>query len=218
LFAYSYCYARSIRSPTRTGNKADGAIEALARSLRNPLAFDGSVKSLASAGAEVIGDVVNLPDPITGRLVPLWPTAVLIGPLPSEPKLAAHYKMVRTSTTSEYGAAWRKWLAGSVKHLDADMGLQLLSASEQKALSEGLDQSGGFVVPADVGVGIFARIGQRSVFRRYTTVRPTAKDVYSQVTFMEHATSGSIYSSDWVASWAGEVPSQSDIDPRFGTL
>ena len=138
--------------------------------------------------------------------------------LPSEPKLAAHYKMVRTSTTSEYGAAWRKWLAGSLKHLDADMGLQLLSASEQKALSEGLDQSGGFVVPADVGVAIFARIGQRSVFRRYATVRPTAKDVCSQVTFMEHATSGSIYSSDWVASWAGEVPSQSDIDPRFGTL
>src|SRR5882762_3747986 len=66
--------------------------------------------------------------------------------------------MMRTSTTSEYGAAWRKWLAGSVKHLDADMGLQLLSASEQKALSERLDQSGGFVVPADVGVGIFARI------------------------------------------------------------
>jgi hypothetical protein len=34
--------------------------------------------------------VVNLPDPITGRLVPLWPTAVLIGPLPSEPYLAEH--------------------------------------------------------------------------------------------------------------------------------
>lgn len=203
---------------TREAVRTAAAVEHMARALGDPLAFDGSLQSLSDAGAEVKGNIIHLRDRATGRLTPWQPLEVLVGDLPQDTARRGEWKAIRRSATAEYGQAFVKYLSAAVRHLDSDMALKLLSAAEQKALTEGTDAAGGFLVPPDMGSDILARLGQVSHFRARADVRTTTRDIYKLRRFAANTASGSLYTSDFVPGWAGETPAFSDVDPAFGSL
>jgi HK97 family phage major capsid protein len=98
------------------------------------------------------------------------------------------------------------------------MAYNMLSDIEQKALSEGTDTAGGFLVPPDVQAEILVRLPQSSVMRRLGRVVTTSRDKLTWPRVQAKATDGSIYSSGFVGGWVGETPAFSDTDPAFGTF
>lgn len=179
---------------------------------------DDGRQLLLASGWEVKGGIVYAPTSL-GQMQPLFPEDVLFGPAPEGDTVAAAYiKATRAAMQPLYRQAYAKWLRNAVKVRSESMAFALLDPQEQKALSEGQDGAGGYLVPPDLQAEILVRVAQRAVMRRYARVVTTSRDRVVFPRVEGHSSQGSIYSSGFVGSWAAETPAFSDTDPRFGTL
>lgn len=199
---------------------------------------DDSRKSLLKAGWEVKSGFVYAPHSLLGRTVTLasgqdvqmgpqlmYPEEVLFGEMPTDDAdVAAYYKKTRAIFAPEYKAAFARHLRLSVKYRSEAMAFNMLSGNEQKALSEGTDTAGGFIVPPDIQAEILARLPQKAIMRANCRVQPTNRDTLKYPAVKANAATyggvsgASVYSSAFVGSWAGETPAFSDTDPSFQTL
>lgn len=158
--------------------------------------------------------------------VEMYSEEVLFGALPIAAKdqdVASYFKQARSIMQPEYRAAYLKYIGMSSRVENA---MAQLSPAEQKALSEGTDSAGGYLVPPDIQAEMLVRLPQRSVFERLARVVNTSRDkvVYPRVVSASATASGvasgggSIFSSGFIGSWAGETPAFSSTDPGFGTF
>lgn len=171
-------------------------------------------KALRTAGWETKGG--NWYAPTSLGLQVMFPTEVLMGDIPdADPDTARYYKSTRAAMAPEYKVAYAKHLAMTARMGDPSMAFNQLSMSEQKALSEGSDTAGGFLVPPDVQAEVLARTAQLSVMRKHARVVTTNRDKVRFPAVAPSATSSSIYSSGFVGGWVGETPAFSDTDPSF---
>jgi len=159
--------------------------------------------------------------------VAMYPEEVLFGPLPANPKdaeVANYFKQTRAIFQPAYREAYVKYMR-SVR-MEPSQAWSRLSAEEQKALSEGNDGAGGYLVPPDMQAEMLARLPQVSVFPRLARTVNTSRDrlVYPRVAAAAAGASGlasgggSVFSSGFIGSWAGETPTFTDTDPAFGTF
>lgn len=175
-------------------------------------------KALEAAGWEVKSGIVFAPTSL-GAKVEMYGEDVLFGPIPTDDADAAHFfKTTRASFEPIYRQAYVKYMRNTVKTRSEAMAFATLSPEEQKALSEGSDSSGGFLVPPDTQAEMLVRLPQMAVMRKYARVQTTSRDVLRWPMVQAHASQGSIYSSGFVGSWAGETPAFSDTDPAFGSF
>src|SRR5262249_17806810 len=129
----------------------------------------------------------------------------------------------RAAMRPEYRKAYEH-LVRLTAAVSGGMALSLLAPDEQKALSEGLDTGGGFLVPPDIQAELLVRTAQMSVMRQLARVPNTSRDVLQWPTVQAASATaggvssggGSIFSSGFVGGWVGETPSASDTDPAFG--
>ena len=159
-----------------------------------------------------------------GILQPMYPEDVLFGDVPTNDADAAKfYRMTRAAFRPEYRKAYER-LIRLTSMISGGSALSLLTSDEQKALSEGLDTAGGFLVPPDLQAEVLARTAQMSVMRRLARVQTTSRDVLVWPTVQAaSSTAGgvasggaSIFSSGFVGGWVGETPTFTDTDPAFG--
>jgi HK97 family phage major capsid protein len=146
----------------------------------------------------------------SGKEIAFCPEDVLFGPLPDDDPVAAkHFHQMRASMQPDYRNSWRKWFRAR-----GDRGG--LTGVEVNALSEGISEAGGYLVPADISAEILARRHQTSVMRSISTVRQTSRDRMHFPAVKANASSGSIYSSGFVGGLVGETPSSNtDSGPTF---
>lgn len=188
--------------------------------------MDDSAKSLVKSGWELKSGVWHSPTSMN-KMQPMYHEAVLTGDMP-EDATATEVEFIKTTRRAmqpDYRAAYIKYLRQCGKMHDANMAWTRLDSSEQKALSEGTDTAGGFLVPPDAQAEMLVRLPQMSVIRRLARVQPTSRDVLqyplvqaasaTQGSFVS-AGGGSIFSSGFVGGWAGETPAFSETDPAFG--
>lgn len=135
---------------------------------------------------------------------------VMFGEIPNnDPVSAQHYKQMRATFQPQYRDAWTRYIQA---HGDRAR----LTNAEQNALSEGVAEGGGYLVPADVSAEILVRRARASVMRSLASVRQTSRNVYEIPAVAPHSTSGSIYSSGFVGGLVGETPSSNtDNGPTF---
>jgi len=158
--------------------------------------------------------------------VEMYDEKVLFGPMPSaaaDQDVAAYVKQTRGIFQPEYRDAWLKYV-GLSSRIENAMGE--LSGEERKALSEGTDSAGGYLVPPDMQAEMLVRLPQRSIFERLARVVNTSRDMV-EFPLVQAASAtasglasggGSIFSSGFIGSWAGETPTFSSTDPTFGKL
>jgi len=179
-------------------------------------------KALARAGWEFKGGSV-IRHTSMGPLE-MYSDEVLFGPIPEDdPTAAAYFKSTRAAMGAPYRKAYERLLRMTARAPFGMSGINFLSIAEQKALSEGLDPSGGFLVPPDVQAELLVRTAQMAVFRSNARVQNTSRDVLrwpkvaaaSATAGGLSAGGGSVFSSGFIGSWVGEVPSTSDVDPTF---
>ena len=179
-------------------------------------------KSLAKAGWEFKGGSVW--KHTTKGAIEMYPEEVLFGPLPEDDASAAlYFKQTRSAMTMAYRKAYERLLRMTARAPLGMSGINFLTIAEQKALSEGLDPSGGFLVPPDIQAELLVRTAQMAVFRSNARVQNTSRDVLrwpkvaaaSATAGGVASGGGSIFSSGFIGSWVGEVPNQSDTDPAF---
>lgn len=135
---------------------------------------------------------------------------VMFGAIPtSDPVAARYFQQVRATMQPEYRTAW-------LNYIKVRGDRTALPGPEQAALSEGVSEAGGYLVPPDVAAEIMARRADASVMRRVATVRQTSRNVYQIPAVTANSTSGSIYSSGFVGGVVGETPSSNtDSGPTF---
>lgn len=181
-------------------------------------------KMLLRAGWEFKGGIVLAPTS-TGKHVEMFTEDVLFGPLPDDnPSQREFFEKTRAAFKPEYRKAYERMIRISARTPVGMNPLTFMTAAEQKALSEGLDSAGGFLVPPDVQAEVLARTAQFAVFRRNARSQTTSRDILKWPMVQPAAATegglaaggGSIFSSGFVGSWVGETPSQSDKDPVFG--
>ncbi len=187
---------------------------------------DDSVKNLRKAGWELKSGMWHAPTS-TGVFQPMYHEEVLTGDVPSDATEGEreYIKTTRRAMQPDYLAAYKKYLRLSGKMHDSLMAWTSLEESERKALSEGTDSAGGFLVPPDAQAEMLVRLPQMAVVRRLARVQATSRDVL-QYPMVQAASAtqggyvssggGSIFSSGFVGSWAGETPAFTDTDPAFG--
>jgi HK97 family phage major capsid protein len=180
-------------------------------------------KALAKAGWEVKGGMVHRMTSL-GKMIEMWPEDVLFGPIPEDDKIAADfYTKTRASFRPEYRTAYQRYLLMSVKTRSEAMAFNMLSPSEQKALTEGLDTAGGFTVPPDTMAELLVRLAGASVMRRLARIQTTNRDILQWPMVTAAAATagglasggGSVFSSAFVGGWVGEVPAFTETDPVF---
>lgn len=141
--------------------------------------------------------------------VSYMPEDVLFGPVPTNDAVAAnHFHQMRATFQPEYRKAF-------VNFVKARGDRSVLSGTEQNALSEGIAEGGGYLVPADVAAEIMARRADASVMRSIASVRQTSRNVYQIPAVAPNAAKGSVYSSGFVGGLVGETPSNTDNGPTF---
>ena len=173
-------------------------------------------KALMSAGWEIKNGIVSAPTTL-GKSVEMFGEDVLFGPLPDKDQDARKYfQQTRAIFDPTYRAAYVKWLRSPYRN--DGMAFSTLDAGEQKALSEGTDSAGGFLVPPDIQAEILVRTAQTSIMQRLVRSVTTSRDRLTFPRVNPHASSGSIYSSGFVGSMVGETPAFTDTDPAFGTF
>jgi len=187
-----------------------------------PRGFEGNgesedLKRLVKAGWEVKNGILYAPTSM-GTMQEMYPEDVVYGPLPSGPseKEARRYaELTRATFRPEYRSAFINWLKNFP--FGDSRAFSMLEISEQKALSEGVDASGGYTVPPDVQAELGGRRALSSVMRGLATVRQTNRDVWSQPMVAPHATAAdrNIYSDGFQGAWVGETPTQADVDVTF---
>jgi HK97 family phage major capsid protein len=175
-------------------------------------------KALLAAGWEIKGGIVMAPTSL-GKHVELFGEDVLWGDLPTDDADAsAYFKQMRAAFAPGYRDAYTKYIRNAVKVRSESMAYTLLSPAEQKALSEGSDTAGGFLVPPDVQAEMLVRLPGMAIMRRHARVQTTSRDLLKWPMVQPHPTSASIYSSGFVGGWVGETPAFTDTDPAFGTF
>jgi HK97 family phage major capsid protein len=180
---------------------------------------DGERTRMARAGWEVKAGIIHKHTSL-GTLVPMYPEDVVYGDIPDEvkrdPESYNFYQTTRASMADEYKSAYTRMLKMTMRY--GSSALSMLSGPEQKALSEGTDTAGGFIVPPDIQAEVLARVPQTAVMRRYARVQPTNRDILRWPAVAPNAGTysgipgGSILSSGFVGSWAGETPAFTDTD------
>lgn len=181
-------------------------------------------KALARAGWQIKSGIVQAPTSL-GTMVDMYDESVLFGEVPEhDPSAAEFYKTTRAAFRPEYRVAYTKLIRAAAKFRSESMAYNSLSGSEQKALSEGTDSAGGFLVPPDTQAEMLVRLPQMAVMRRLARIQTTSRDILKWP-MAQPATAtagglasagGSIFSSGFVGGWAGEAPAFSDTDPAFG--
>jgi len=179
-------------------------------------------KSYEAAGWEFKGGMVYRQTSI-GKSIEMFSEDVLLGDMPRDPSMAEFYTKTLRAIQSDYSKAFER-LIRTTAQVPAGMAISMLKAEEQKALSEGLDTAGGFLVPPDLQAEVLARTAQMSVMRRLARTQTTSRDILVwPIVQAASATAGgvasgggSIFSSGFVGSWVGETPSAADTDPAFG--
>jgi HK97 family phage major capsid protein len=192
-----------------------------------PSNFNGGsdgAKALSRLGWESKARILHAPTSL--GLVPMFHESTLFGAIPTDdPIAAAYFKQTRAAMQPEYKAAYAKHLLSSVRLGDSVMAFTQLEPLEQKALSEGQDTAGGFLVPPDYQAEILVRLGAYAVVRKAgATVQPTSRDTlrYPMVQAAAATEGGlsaggdSIFAGGFVGSWVGEMPTFTDKDAVFG--
>lgn len=187
--------------------------------------MDDSAKSLFKSGWELKQGMWHAPTSL-GKHQEMYHESVLSGEIPDDATATEveFIKITRRAMQPDYRAAYQKYLRLCGKMHDANMAWTRLDGAEQKALSEGTDTAGGFLVPPDAQAEMLVRLAQTAVIRRLARVQTTSRDIlqYPLVTAAS-ATQGSyvasggasIFSSGFVGGFAGETPTFSDTDPAF---
>lgn len=143
-------------------------------------------------------DVVNLD--AAGNELP-----VLIDPAYRNPNA------FRTCRTDAYKAAWRRSLR---------YGMEGLTGEERATLQEGLDTSGGYLVPDEVLNRVIAKEPTPTRVAGYCTQLNTSRDALAipKVNY----TTDNLYTTGMRVTWTGEVPASSTThrvtDPVFGSV
>lgn len=186
------------------------------------------VKALTERGWEQKGGVWCA---MTSKgLYPMYSDDVLFGNAPedSTPEELKFIATARAAMQPSYKAAYGKYLRTATKFRSEAMAFARLEGFEQKALSEGSDTAGGFLVPPDYQAEMLVRKAAMAVVRRAgARVQPTSRDVLRYpavaaaavtaggVAASGYPTADSIFSSGFIGSWAGETPTFTDVDPVF---
>lgn len=190
---------------------------------------DDTKSALRKAGWEIKSGWVHAPTSI-GVEIPLYPMEVLIGDIPQGLSAEEHkfFETTRRAFQPDYRAAFERHLRLIGKyHGEYSMMWTALTPAEQKALSEGTDTAGGFLVPPDVQAELLVRTAQQAAVRRAgARVQPTSRDLLRfPMVAAASATAGglssgggSIFSSGFIGTWAVETPTFTDTDPSFGSF
>jgi len=193
---------------------------------RGPINADSDGRqTMLQAGWEIKSGQVYAPTSLGPH--PMYPERVLFGDPQGEDE-ERYFGQVRAALQPEYKQVFNKWFSTAIRTKNEAMAFTLLEPSEQKALSEGIDQSGGYLVPPDMQAEVLARLPMNAVMRSLAMVRQTSRDVLrfpriqpapstaSGLAGGSGADGGSIFTSGFVGSWAGETPAFQDVDPAFG--
>lgn len=209
---------QKVADKNRDLGELDKFLDEPLRNLRHGVnGDDDDRKALTARGWEFKAGMAYAPTSL-GKHVEMFGEDVLLGDVPTnDPNAASFYKTTRAAMSLEYKQAYTRLIRLTAISPDG-AAYSRLSGSEQKALSEGLDTAGGFTVPPDVQAEMLVRTAQQSVMRRYARVQTTNRDVLKWFAVKANTTYGSIYSSGFVGSWAGETPTFSDTDPAFQQL
>jgi HK97 family phage major capsid protein len=178
---------------------------------------DQGLRELNRAGWEIKGGQVYRQTSV-GEIA-MFSEEVLHGPVNANDKDAASYiNKVRRTIQPDYRAAWVNFIRNCAFTRSEAMAMARLTPAEQNALQEGTESQGGVLVPPDVMAEILARTAQMSVMRRLARIVTTSRDTVRFPAVTAHATSGSLYSSGFVGTWAAETPAFSETDPAFETF
>lgn len=186
------------------------------------------MKALKSMGWEIKNGIISAPTS-KGTMQDMYPEDVLFGPMPDDDVDALKFfQATRATHRPEYRPAYLK-LFRSVGRFHGDFGMawSTLQTKEQKALSEGTDSAGGFLVPPDTQAELLVRKAQMAAVRRAgARVQTTSRDIL-QYPMVQAATAtagglasggGSVFSSGFIGGVAGETPTSVDVDAAFGNL
>src|SRR6266705_6527438 len=187
---------------------------------------DDGHKALRLAGWEVKGGMVYAPTS-AGKMQPMYGEEVLFGDIPTDigEEVANFFRTTRRAFQPDYRKAYVGYLRLCGKMHDASMAWTMLKPEEQKALSEGTDISGGFLVPPDAQAEMLVRVPQKAAVRGAgARVQPTGRDVLTWPLVQPASSTagglaaggGSVFSSGFIGSWAGETPVFNDTDAAFG--
>lgn len=189
---------------------------------------DDTHKALRQAGWELKSGIFHAPTSL-GTMQPMYAEEVLIGDISADlnDTIKEFYRLTRRAFQPDYRKSYERYLRLCGTMHDASMAWTMLKGEEQKALSEGTDTAGGFLVPPDAQAEVLARLPQKAAVRGAgARVQPTSRDIlkYPMVQAASATTGGlasgggSIFSSGFVGSWAGETPAFTDVDPAFGSF
>lgn len=167
-----------------------------------------SVTSLARKGYDCDGDGV-----IRYEGTPIWPDAIRTPTESDDDAVKALRRSVRVSLSPAYSAAFTKFMDLAVRWHNPTAGYSMLAASDKKALAEGLDTGGGYLVPADFGSPMLRRMTATAVVRSRARVIPTGRDT---LVLPEFGSSSSTYNSGFTGTWEGESALFTENDPAIG--
>lgn len=128
-----------------------------------------------------------------------------------EGHLGMDAKQLAAVSSVDYKQAYRKYLR---------KGIHGLSSMELKTLQEGIDSSGGYLVPEDILNAIIEKRPTPTRVMGMVQTLSTARDqmVIARVNY----TTDDIYTTGIRSTWTGEIPSSSTVhrvtDPAFGQL
>ena len=189
---------------------------------------DDGHKALRQAGWEVKGGMVFAPTSLN-TMFPIYTEEVLFGEIPDDvsESVKEYIRITRRGMQPDYRKAYEKYFRLCGKLHDVSMAWTRLDGSEQKALTEGTDSAGGFLVPPDIQAELLARKAVMAGMRRAgARVQATSRDIlkYPMVQAASATAGGvasgggSIFSSGFIGSVAGEVPAFTDVDAAFGSF
>lgn len=99
-------------------------------------------------------------------------------------------------------------------------GVAEMQPNDRKALTEGTDSAGGYLVPEDIQAGILKKLATMATVRRYARVIQTSRDV-ARFTRIKYTTNNE-YTSGVRFTWTGETPAASTTarvtDQSFGSI
>lgn len=185
-------------------------------------------KSLAKAGWEIKSGMVYAPTSL-GTMQKMWPEQVILGDIPKDLTAEQHefFRTTRAGMNPVYRKAYEQLILNFVRFGSLAEAKAELGPDERKALSEGTDTAGGFLVPPDIQAELLVRVAQDAVFRGRARVQTTSRDIMKYplvqaagATGQGQVSSGggSIFSSGFIGGWVGEVPTFTDVDAAFGSM
>jgi HK97 family phage major capsid protein len=189
---------------------------------------DDTHRVLRQAGWESKSGILYAPTSM-GVMQPMYAEEVLTGDMPTDvtEEVANFFRTTRRAFQPDYRKAYTHFLRLCGRMHDAAMAWTRLDSDEQKALSEGTDTAGGFLVPPDAQAEMLVRLPQQAAVRRAgARVQSTSRDVLRWPMVQPAAATagglasggGSIFSSGFIGGWAGETPAFVDTDPAFGSF